>query len=103
MTAKELKDQVTLAITRLEYTVNSGKPSGKEREHVKNLLFNHAHAIVEALDGSASSEEVEALNQKIQDLTEENEALGAALDEMDRKNKELREQLKGSDGASEGS
>lgn len=94
MTVKELHNQIALRKMELEKAVASGKPTNKERARLENLLVQNVHTILEAIDGSVDSAEVEALKTKIEDLEEENEVLQDELAKADAAVKALKLELK---------
>ena len=97
MTRKELYDAVVIAKQRLEQTISSGFNSSKEREAVKNLLFNNLPTVIMALDeqrNTADPEEVATLKQQVEDLKQENETLEDELAKADATVKSLKQAAK---------
>ena len=94
MTAAELRDDVLTRKMQVENLIASGKPVQKEREELKNVLFNNIHTILAALDGKATPVEVERLQAEIEELKAENETLDDALAEADAEIKALKLQAK---------
>lgn len=88
MTRNELFDAASAAKTTIAIMTASGRSPYKERDQLKNLLYNNVDTILESLGGAVETKEVDPA--EVQELREELEAAEDALAETDNKVKVLK-------------
>lgn len=79
MTQRELADEIQQSLGRIKNLVSSGQSSVKERDSLKNLLYNHAQEILDVLNGNTGNGIPKEVEDELQYLREEAEAYGDAL------------------------
>ena len=94
MTVKELGGALQIALNELRLAEASGKPSRKERERLRNILFDNVETVIQMSDSSMLEEKVAELEEKIEDLTAENKVLEQTLVKETQTVKDLKKQLK---------
>lgn len=88
MTRNELYNAVATAKTSIASMTASGRSPYKERDQLKNMLYNNVDVILESLGGVVETKEVDPA--EVQELREELEAAEDALAETDNKVKVLK-------------
>lgn len=88
MTRIELYDAAATAKHSIDSLTASGRNTSKEREQLKNLLYNNIDVILEVLNGTQVVNEVDPA--EVQELREELEAAEDALAGTDNKVKVLK-------------
>lgn len=88
MTRIELYDAAATAKHSIDSLTASGRTTSKEREQLKNLLYNNIDVILEVLNGTQVVNEVDPA--EVQELREELEAAEDALAGTDNKVKVLK-------------
>ena len=77
MTRTELYDAAATAKSNIDSLAESGRSSVKEREQLKNMLYNNVDVILEALNGTQVVTEIDPA--EVQELREELDAAEDAL------------------------
>ena len=77
MTRTELYDAAATAKSNIDSLAESGRNSVKEREQLKNMLYNNGDVILEALNGTQVVTEIDPA--EVQELREELDAAEDAL------------------------
>lgn len=88
MTRIELYDAAATAKHSIDSMTKSGRNTAKERDQLKNMLYNNVDVILEALNGTQVVNEVDPA--EVQELREELEAAEDALAGTDNKVKVLK-------------
>lgn len=94
MTAKEVGNVVSMALNQYNAAVQSGKPSGKERDRLKNILFDNVETIIQMADSAALEEKIAELEEQIEELTAENMAMNKILAAENKANRSQKKPAK---------